>query len=174
MSILNINDLALQLVALDFSDGHMPNNGGPTKTSRALAIIHLAAHDAYALVSGGTLKSILVPTKIPNLPATLVKNAANGSAAMLCAGIRAATVLYPDFKKFIAAESAKFSSSNEDGCCNDLACKYGELPMPGLHLESMMAPQHHNSTPSTTKLPDIIVPIRLILNSRHWDAIGAW
>ena len=47
MSILNINDLALQLVALDFSDGHTPTNGGPTKTSRALAIIHLAAHDAY-------------------------------------------------------------------------------------------------------------------------------
>jgi hypothetical protein len=126
MSILNINDLALQLVALDFSDGHMPNNGGPTKTSRALAIIHLAAHDAYALVSGGTLKPMLAANKIPNLPATLVKSPANGSAAMLCAGVRAASVLYPDFKKFIAAESAKFSSSNEDGCCNDLACKYGE------------------------------------------------
>jgi PAP2 superfamily len=126
MSILTINDLALQLVALDFSDGHMPSNGGPTKTSRALAIIHLAAHDAYALVSGGTLKPMLAETKTPNLPATLVKSPANGSAAMLCAGVRAATVLYPDFKKFIAAESAKFSSSNEDGCCNDLACKYGE------------------------------------------------
>jgi hypothetical protein len=126
MSILNVNDLALQLVALDFSDGHMPNNGGPTKTSRALAIIHLAAHDAYALVSGGSLNPMLAATKIPNLPATLVKNAANGSAAMLCAGVRAASVLYPDFKKFIAAEAAKFSSSNEDGCCNDLACKYGE------------------------------------------------
>jgi membrane-associated phospholipid phosphatase len=126
MSILNINDLALQLVALDFSDGHMPSNGGPTKTSRALAIIHLAAHDAYALVSGGTLTPMLAPNKIPNLPATLVKNEASGSAAMLCAGVRAATVLYPDFKKFITTESAKFSSSNEDGCCNDLACKYGE------------------------------------------------
>ncbi len=126
MSILNINDLALQLVALDFSDGHMPSNGGPTKTSRALAIIHLAAHDAYAAVWGGTLNPILAANKIPNLPATLVKNAANGSAAMLCAGVRAATVLYPDFKKFIATEAAKFSSSNEDGCCNDLACKYGE------------------------------------------------
>ena len=126
MSILNINDLALQLVALDFSDGHMPSNGGPTKTSRALAIIHLAAHDAYALVSGGTLNPMLAANKIPNLPATLVKSPANGSAAMICAGVRAATVLYPDFKKFIAAESAKFSSSNEDGCCNDLACKYGE------------------------------------------------
>jgi hypothetical protein len=56
MSILNINDLALQLVALDFSDGHMPTNGGPTKTSRALAIIHLAAHDAYAQVSAQAIE----------------------------------------------------------------------------------------------------------------------
>lgn len=126
MSILNINDLALQLVALDFSDGHIPSNGGPTKTSRALAIIHLAAHDAYAMVAGGTLKPMLAPTKIPNLPATLAKSEANGSVAMLCAGIRAATILYPDFRKFIATEAAKFLNSNDGGCCNDLACKYGE------------------------------------------------
>jgi len=30
--------VALDLVAKDFSDGHSPNNGGPTKTARALAI----------------------------------------------------------------------------------------------------------------------------------------
>jgi hypothetical protein len=130
MSILNINDLALQLVALDFSDGHMPNNGGPTKTSRALAIIHLAAHDAYALILGKMVMPNILPildkTKRPLLPVTLTKNEANASAAMLCAGIRAATVLYPDFKKFITTETAKFLNSNDGGCCNDLACKYGE------------------------------------------------
>ena len=52
MTILDINKLALDLVAKDFSDGHSPNNGGPTKTARALAIIHLAARDAYAQVTG--------------------------------------------------------------------------------------------------------------------------
>ena len=51
MSILIINSMALELVAKDFSDGHSPSNGGPTKTSRALAIIHLAARDAYAKVT---------------------------------------------------------------------------------------------------------------------------
>jgi hypothetical protein len=130
MSILNINDLAMQLVALDFSDGHMPTNGGPTKTSRALAIIHLAAHDAYALVFGTTftpkILPILVENKIPPLPATLAKNESNASVAMLSAGIRAATVLYPDFKKFIATEATKFLNSSDGGCCNDLAGKYGE------------------------------------------------
>lgn len=68
MSILNINDLALKLVALDFSDGHMPNNVGPTKTSRALAIIHLAAHDAYAEV---TKKFKPKLENIPTPPATI-------------------------------------------------------------------------------------------------------
>ena len=34
MSILSINKLSLDLVARDFSDGHSPNNGGPTKTAR--------------------------------------------------------------------------------------------------------------------------------------------
>ena len=126
MSILNINDLALQLVALDFSDGHMPNNGGPTKTSRALAIIHLAAHDAYAQLTIGKSPFDKTNIKIPTPPATLAKNEANASAALLCAGFRAATLLYPDFKKFIAIEAAKIFNSNDGDCCKDLACKYGE------------------------------------------------
>jgi hypothetical protein len=129
MSILNINDLALQLIALDFSDGHAPNanNGGPTKTSRALAIIHLAAHDAYAqLTIGKFLDETKTKIKLPNPPATLAKNEANASAAMLSAGFRAATLLYPDFKEFIATEAEKVFNSNDGDCCNDLACKYGE------------------------------------------------
>jgi hypothetical protein len=126
MSILNINDLAMQLVALDFSDGHAPNanNGGPTKTARALAIIHLAAHDAYAQVTK-KLNPIL-KNNLPSPPATLEKNEANGATALLCAGIRAATILYPDFKKFIATAAAKLLNANDGDCCNDLACKYGE------------------------------------------------
>ena len=123
MSILNINDLALKLVALDFSDGHMPSNGGPTKTSRALAIIHLAAHDAYAQV---TKKFKPKLENIPTLPATIDSSEANGATALLCAGFRAAIVLYPDFKKFIATEAAKVFDTDDGDCCRDLVCKYGE------------------------------------------------
>ena len=119
MSILNINDLAMQLVALDFSDGHMPNNGGPTKTSRALAIIHSAAYDAYAKVTKSK-KLTRKFGKIPNPPATLDNLATTGSIALLSAGFRAATLLYPDFEEFIAAEAAKLSIPN------DGAYKYGE------------------------------------------------
>ena len=123
MSILNINDLALKLVALDFSDGHMPTNGGPTKTSRALAIIHLAAHDAYAQV---TKKFKPKLENIPALPATIDSSEANGATALLGAGFRAATLLYPDFKKFIATEAAKVINTDDGDCCRDLIFKYGE------------------------------------------------
>jgi hypothetical protein len=99
MSILSLNDLALELVARDFSDGHAPNNGGPTKTSRALAIIHLAAHDAYAQVTTPVLKPRLA--MLPVKPAGLASDDATGTVAMLSAGILAAEQLYPDFRDFI-------------------------------------------------------------------------
>jgi hypothetical protein len=124
MSILNINDLALKLVALDFSDGHTPNNDGPTKTSRALAIIHLAAHDAYAQVAKPTTLTAKLEN-IPTPPSTLSNSPVTGCAALLGAGFRAATLLYPDFEKFIAAEAAKLAI-NRLCCEQDLAFKYGE------------------------------------------------
>ena len=105
MAILEINKLALDLVAKDFSDGHTPkaNNGGPTKTARALAIIHLAARDAYAKVTG------VYPPRLaglPNKPAGMPSTDDFGTAAVVGAGIRAATLLYPDFADFISDQSA--------------------------------------------------------------------
>jgi len=102
MSIINLNKLALDLVAKDFSDGHSPSNGGPTKTSRALAIIHLAARDAYAKVTSA-YPPRLSPLPVP-LPALGTSDAVGQSAAV-GAGIRAALVLYPDFSAFITDQS---------------------------------------------------------------------
>jgi hypothetical protein len=120
MSILNVNDLALKLVAMDFSDGHPLNNAGPTKTSRALAIIHLAAHDAFAQV---TKKFAPILGNLPTPPATLDMMLNAGFLALLGAGFRAATLLYPDFQAFIAAEAIKLTDVNDMA---DLAYKYGE------------------------------------------------
>lgn len=122
MSILNINDLALKLVANDFSKTPpAPTNGGPTKTARALAIIHLAAHDAYAKVTGlltPRLTTLPMPTGIPNTPA-------NATAALLSAGFRAAVELYPDQSAFITAETAKiFTAATQP--INPIALRYGE------------------------------------------------
>ena len=98
MSILSLNELALELVARDFSDGHAPSNGGPTRTSRALAIIHLAAYNAYAQVTNAFLPR---PGTLPPKPLGLASNDATGTVALLSAGLLAAEQLYPDFKDFI-------------------------------------------------------------------------
>ena len=120
MSILNINDLALKLVAMDFSDGHTPNNVGPTKTSRALAIIHLAAHDAFAKV---TKKFPAKLGSLPNPPITLGTSSEAEFIALLGAGFRAATLLYPDFKSFIATEATKLVDAQHR---SGPAYQYGE------------------------------------------------
>jgi len=118
MSILDINRIALELVARDFSDGHMPTNGGPTKTSRALAIIHLAAHDAYAKVTGQRPPQLAT---LPNPPAGLGSDDATGTDALIGAGIHAAQQLYPDSTAYIAVESANLVAT-----ANPQALLYGE------------------------------------------------
>ncbi len=103
MSILSVNRLALKLVAMDFSNGHAPNQAGPAKTARALDIIHLAARDAFASVT-----SVYPPqlSALPSPPATFTKNDATGLAADLGAGLRTSALLYPYFTAFINTQSA--------------------------------------------------------------------
>lgn len=115
MSILNINDLALKLVAKDFSDDHKPNNAGPTKTSRALAIIHLAAHDAYAKVTGKLNPQL---ETLPNPPKGIGNDEATGTSALVSAGIYAAEQLYPDFVEFISTETAELNVGVDSGALN--------------------------------------------------------
>jgi hypothetical protein len=111
-NILGINDLALELVALDFSNDHSPNNGGPTKTARALAIIHLAAHDAYAKVTGALTPRL---SSLPAVPPGLATDDATGTVALLSAGLMAAEQLYPDFINFINETAAKLNpNTNPD------------------------------------------------------------
>ncbi len=93
MSILGINDLALDLVARDFSNGHAPSNGGPTKTSRALAIIHLAAYDAYAAVR--TTPAVKLPGTFPDITGVTLDEP-NARIALAAAGLQACRLLYPD------------------------------------------------------------------------------
>ena len=95
MSIETINDLAMRLVADDFSFGHRPSQPGPTKTSRAMAIIHLAAHDAYATVTGAFPPRMT--SGLPPAPGGGGGSDADGTVALLGAGFHAAELLYPDF-----------------------------------------------------------------------------
>jgi hypothetical protein len=103
VSIEILNDLSLRLVADDFSGGHRPSQPGPTKTSRALAIIHLAAHDAYAMVTTAFAPKL---GGLPPAPGGGGGSDADGTAALLGAGYRAARILYPDFGATIDADMA--------------------------------------------------------------------
>jgi hypothetical protein len=167
MSILNINDLALKLVAMDFSDGHMPNNAGPTKTSRALAIIHLAAHDAFAQVTGKFDPKL---GSLPSPPATLDMMPNAGSIALLGAGFHAATLLYPDLAAFIATEAAKVANPS------DLAYQYGEQVaaawIAARLSDGSAAPQLdslYNHAPGKHR-PDPLAPLQQTLG-RNWGLV---
>src|SRR5258708_582320 len=117
MSIVIVNKLCLDLVGKDFSDGHAPNNGGPTKTSRALAIIHLAARDAYAKVTSAYAPKL---QDLPNKPGSLNDDDSSGQAAAIGAALRAAGILYPDFAAFIGQRSGMLT-----GGVDPTAMSYG-------------------------------------------------
>lgn len=54
--ILHWNAISLRVVANDFTSNdpdYVPDQPGPTRTSRALAIVHLAMADAWAGINGG-------------------------------------------------------------------------------------------------------------------------
>jgi membrane-associated phospholipid phosphatase len=131
MSILNINDLALKLVANDFSKTPpAATNGGPTKTSRALAIIHLAAHDAYAKVTERAASPPLPPlvlqlATLPSPPSSVGTDEIAGTSALLGAGIRAAARLYPDQSTFITSEASRIIAAATDPI-DPMAFSYGE------------------------------------------------
>ena len=163
MSILNINDLALKLVANDFSNGHAANanNAGPTKTSRALAIIHLAAHDAYAKVTGQLNPQL---GNLPNPPGGIGNDEATGTAALIGAGIFAAEQLYPDFVQFISTETAQLTIG-----VNSDALNYGKQvadawidfrnndgsSSPDMDRNYRQEPGHHRPDPLNSAQPTL-------------------
>jgi vanadium chloroperoxidase len=97
--ILYWNEVALEANRRDFTDippgqtpgkeKPMPEQGGPTLSSRALAIVHLAMYDAHAAIVGG-----------PGLPRYLVGGPTpgaglNASEAVAGAASRTLSALYP-------------------------------------------------------------------------------
>ena len=100
-SILDWNAVALAAVAEDFSGTYgRPDQPGPTHTSRALAIIHVAMFDAANAV---------VPTADPylNLKLHPAKNTSL-DAAVATAAVDTLTALYPKQAKVFAAALQKY------------------------------------------------------------------
>jgi vanadium chloroperoxidase len=78
-SILFWNAVALEANRVSHSDPGRRQQNGPTLSSRALAIVHLAMYDAYAAVTGGTPRYL--PAGAPAAPAGATARDAVAGAA---------------------------------------------------------------------------------------------
>ncbi|HEX2643940.1 MAG TPA: hypothetical protein VHU81_13185 [Thermoanaerobaculia bacterium] len=92
-SILYWNDVALEANRVSHSDGSKEQNG-PTLSSRALAIVHLAMYDAYA----GVVKSPNLPPYLQGLPAPAP--GASAQAAVAAAAHTTLSALFPSQKAY--------------------------------------------------------------------------
>jgi membrane-associated phospholipid phosphatase len=108
-SILHWNQVALDAAKTDFSTSDpsinpTPEQGGPTRTSRALAIVHLAMYDAYIGLRGGT-KYLLsyAPGEVPGTSDLQAAQAAVAAAACLTL-----ISLFSKQKEFFLKEHEKF------------------------------------------------------------------
>jgi Vanadium chloroperoxidase N-terminal domain/PAP2 superfamily len=107
--VLYWNEVAIEANRLSFTNlqkGEIPEQGGPTLSSRALGIIHLAMHDAYKGISGTTkfdfyLSSALQPA-LPNLSGVDRQKASIASIA--AAAYTTLVALYPKQKSFFDAK----------------------------------------------------------------------
>ena len=91
MSIIRYwNDVSLRLVADDHTGNPPPvNQGGPTKTSRALALIHAAMHDVVAQADG-SFGPVVPGTPPPGIVAYSVEAAVCGAARRMMQELYAA------------------------------------------------------------------------------------
>ncbi len=102
--ILFWNDVSLEVQRRDFTVNFagdsfapgplMPQQGGPTRTSRSLAMAHIAMFEAFALANPGaglTRYGPLAGTMVPPLPPGItIPNPADGNTNLLTAGAVAA------------------------------------------------------------------------------------
>ena len=113
--VLFWNDVALEANRISFTIKEKQGQGGPTLSSRAMGIVHLAIHDAYIKTSGSALspyKSGLLP------PATGASvDAAISTAAYVCLN-----ALYPTQKEFF---DKKLSELTHNPSGHEAGQKYG-------------------------------------------------
>jgi PAP2 superfamily/Vanadium chloroperoxidase N-terminal domain len=101
-AILFWNEVSLEAVAQDhtFDEMSKRTQNGPTRTSRALAIVHLAMYDAF-----NSIAKVFVPY-LPNLP--LPASGASRRAAIGEAAFVTLASLYPSQQAFFQQKSQEF------------------------------------------------------------------
>jgi hypothetical protein len=90
--VLQWNSVALDTIRNDFAPNHIHDQGGPTRDSRVLAIVHTAIFDAVAAVDGGAT---------PYMAPLHAAPGASVDAAIAQAGHDTLRALYPHQTAFI-------------------------------------------------------------------------
>ncbi len=121
-AILYWNAVALEANRRDFSNlpgtsTQKPEQGGPTLSSRAMAIVHLAMYDAHAATSSAGLPRYLMTPTAP-MPGTNT----NAEAAVAGAAHACLSALYPRQIPFF---DERLSSAGIRGSDADLALQFG-------------------------------------------------
>ncbi|MBD2770895.1 vanadium-dependent haloperoxidase [Iningainema tapete] len=162
-AVLQWNSIALQVVANDHTPDivNRPDQGGPTRTSRALAIVHAAIFDAVNSIDGSFTPYL---TSIPGVSTASIE------AAVAKAAFKTLVHLYPSQKDFLkkalteALEIIPDGESKEQGLQvgkeiatqilaarsndnSDLDQSYVPGLLPGLHREDPLNPGQGFLTP---------------------------
>lgn len=113
--ILYWNDVALEANRVSHTNG-AGEQTGPTLSSRALAIVHLAMYDAYVGVLNQASGKVGIPPYLPNLP--VPKPGASAEAAVATAAHATLSHLFPSQKAYFDLKHAEAnlpSSGVKDG-----------------------------------------------------------
>jgi membrane-associated phospholipid phosphatase len=108
-SILFWNAVALEANRVSHSDPDKRQQNGPTLSSRAIAIVHLAMYDAYAGIVGGAFPRYLNPAPPPPVPppALSARDAVAGAAH------RTLSMLYSSQAVFFDAQLSCFDTDSD-------------------------------------------------------------
>lgn len=107
-SILFWNEIALEVNRVSHTDGNKEQNG-PTLSSRALAIVHLAMYDAFA----GVVKDPTLPPYLPGLPNP--QAGASAQAAVAAAAYVTLSSLFPSRRAFFDSTLANVGDTSNAG-----------------------------------------------------------
>ncbi|MEN9865631.1 MAG: hypothetical protein RL748_1221 [Pseudomonadota bacterium] len=115
-AILYWNKVSLDVTKVDFSSSDpavnpTPQQGGPTRTSRALAIVHLAMYDAWVGIQGGpkylTYSATEVPAVSNDLPTAQVAVATAAALTLIALFSRQKDEIWKEHGKFVASVSSQ-------------------------------------------------------------------
>ncbi|MEQ1661768.1 MAG: vanadium-dependent haloperoxidase [Thiobacillus sp.] len=110
-TILFWNDVAMEVHRRDFDQpkGSMPEVGGPTRVSRAFAIVHASIYNAWTATTAG-LAQVYAPVPMPLPPPGL-----NPDAAVAGAAIATLRQLWPKQTDYITQKASEFYDSLVQG-----------------------------------------------------------